>query len=270
MLWQHPASMTSTTQTTTTTNNANDQPGKLGISIDDLLGLQAACFEWADSYDAKDWERLSRCIAPTLRIDYRSFLNKLWPAMPAAEFIAMASSPTVLGDPLLRTQHFIGGTRWERVSATEAIGYHQLRVPHQKYTDATLKTVAVKGHAHSHNTHWYRKVEGEWKFAGLNPEIRWFEYDFDRVFEGGREAFGEEGEKKGEMERELVGRVSGVPVGIGGEKGEEDALDVLLAEVKGIGGGGGEEGVKRKAVSEGKDGGAAVEVKALGQGVYAS
>ena len=30
-----------------------------------------------------------------------------------------------------------------------------------------------------------------WKFAGLKPEIRWFEYDFDKVFESGRENFGE-------------------------------------------------------------------------------
>ena len=32
------------------------------------LGLNHALFEWADSYDAKDWERLSKCIAPTLRV----------------------------------------------------------------------------------------------------------------------------------------------------------------------------------------------------------
>ena len=49
----------------------------------------------------------------------------------------------------------------------------------------------MKGHAHSTNKHWYRKVDGEWKFAGLSPDIRWFEYDFDKVFEEGRENFGE-------------------------------------------------------------------------------
>lgn len=102
----------------------------------------------------------------------------------------MASSPSVLGDPLLKTQHFIGGTRWEKVSDTEVIGWHQLRVPHQKYTDATLTTVKVKGHAHSTNKHWYKKVDGVWKFAGLSPDIRWFEYDFDKVFAEGRDAHG--------------------------------------------------------------------------------
>jgi scytalone dehydratase len=151
----------------------------------------ASCFEWADSYDSKDWERLSKCIAPTLHVDYRSFLDKEWEAMPAAEFLTMASDPAVLGNPLLKTQHFIGGTRWEKVSDDEIIGWHQLRVPHQKYTDSTMSTVAVKGHAHSTNKHWYKKVDGEWKFAGLSPDIRWFEYDFDKVFAEGRESFGE-------------------------------------------------------------------------------
>lgn len=112
--------------------------------------------------------------------------------MPAEEFIAMISSPSVLGDPLLKTQHFIGGTKWERISETEVVGVHQLRVPHQRYTDATRSTVAVKGHAHSTNTHWYRKIDGAWRFAGLSPEIRWSEYDFDKVFAGGRGEFGEE------------------------------------------------------------------------------
>jgi scytalone dehydratase len=115
----------------------------------------------------------------------------MWEAMPAEEFVKMASDPHVLGDPSLKTQHFIGGTRWEKVSYTDAIGYHQLRVPHQKYTDASCKEVVVKGHAHSFNKHWYKKIDGVWKFAGLAPEIRWFEYDFDKVFQSGRDNFGE-------------------------------------------------------------------------------
>lgn len=112
--------------------------------------------------------------------------------MPAADFLAMASSPAVLGDVTLKTQHFIGGTRWEKVSDDLIVGWHQLRVPHQKYTDDTMKEVKVKGHAHGTNKHWYRRGEdGMWKFGGLAPEIRWCEYDFDKVFEEGRELLGE-------------------------------------------------------------------------------
>ena len=45
--------------------------------------------------------------------------------------------------------------------------------------------------AHSTNKHWYKKVDGVWKFAGLAPDIRWFEYDFDKVFEEGRKQHGD-------------------------------------------------------------------------------
>ncbi|KAK4695459.1 scytalone dehydratase, partial [Lecanoromycetidae sp. Uapishka_2] len=127
-----------------------------------------------------------------MRIDYLSFLDKIWEAMPADEYVAMASDPHVLGDPLLKTQHFIGSSKWEKVSDTEAIGWHQLRVPHQKYTDASRTEIAVKGHAHGSNQHWYRKIDGTWKFAGLAPIIRWGEFDFDKVFASGRETFGDQ------------------------------------------------------------------------------
>lgn len=61
-----------------------------------------------------------------------------------------------------------------------------------------MTEVAVKGHAHSTNKHWYKKVNGEWKFAGLSPEIRWSEFDFDKVFEEGRGEFGEVAEQAAE------------------------------------------------------------------------
>jgi len=182
-------------------------PGNL--TFEDFLGVSRAYFEWADSYDSKDWERLRKIVAPTLRIDYRSFLNKLWEAMPADEFVKMASDPHVLGDPTLKTQHFQGASTYEKVSDDEIIGYHQLRVPHQKYTDKSLTTVAVKGHAHSTNTHWYKKVDGEWKFAGLSPDIRWFEYDFDKVFAQGRDELGDT--EKEEEGAKLAQQAEGIP-----------------------------------------------------------
>ncbi|CAI6332006.1 unnamed protein product [Periconia digitata] len=156
-------------------------------NFEEILGCQGALFEWVESYDSKDWERLSRCIAPTLRIDYTSFLNKLWEDLPAAEFISMASNPHVLGNPLLKTQHFVGATKWVKNSDTEITGYHQMRVAHQKYENEDMKDVAVKGHAHGKSTICYRKLEGVWKFAGLEPDIRWSEYDHDKIFEHGRE-----------------------------------------------------------------------------------
>lgn len=106
-----------------------------------------------------------------------------WDAMPADEFVVMVSSPSVLGDKALMTQHFCGASKFEKVSDDEIAGWHQLRVPHQRYTDETRTEVKVKGHAHGTNQHFYKKIDGEWKFAGLKPEVRWFEYDFDKMFE---------------------------------------------------------------------------------------
>lgn len=140
-----------------------------------------------------------------MRVDYRSFLNKIWEALPADDYVAMASDPHVLGDPLLKTQHFIGSSKWEKIADDEVVGWHQLRVPHQRYTNETRTEVAVKGHAHGTNQHWYRKIDGVWKFAGLAPEIKWGEFDFDKVFESGRQTFGDE-----EKLREEVAITSGV------------------------------------------------------------
>ena len=120
--------------------------------------------------------------------------------MPQDEFVQMISHASVLGDGRLKTQHFVGQSRWERVSPSEVVGYHQLRVPHQRYERADLKDVAVKGHAHSTNVHWYRKVAGRWTFAGLNPDIRWTEYDFDRVFADGRDQFAQPGTSVGQLQ----------------------------------------------------------------------
>ncbi|ORY69632.1 putative scytalone dehydratase [Pseudomassariella vexata] len=151
-------------------------------AYEDVLGCQAALYEWAESYDTKDWERLSKCIAPILRIDYRAFLNKLWESMFAEQFLGMASDVKFLGNPRIKTQHFVGATKWVQTSEDEITGYHQMRVAHQKYADDALTEIAVKGHAHGKGTIWYRRVDGVWKFAGIEPDIRWSEYNHDKIF----------------------------------------------------------------------------------------
>jgi hypothetical protein len=38
------------------------------LKIADVAGCQHALFEWAESYDTKDWDRLAQCVAPTLHV----------------------------------------------------------------------------------------------------------------------------------------------------------------------------------------------------------
>jgi scytalone dehydratase len=103
--------------------------------------------------------------------------------MPAQEFLGMAFNERFLGNLRLKTQQFVGATKWVQHGEDGITGYHQMRVAHQKYADNDLKEVAVKGHAHGKATIWYRKVDGDWRFAGIQPDIRWSKYDHDKIWE---------------------------------------------------------------------------------------
>ncbi|KAG4421943.1 centractin- actin- protein of the dynactin complex [Cadophora malorum] len=157
---------------------------KKRLSLDDYLDLEALVFKWADSYDAKDWTLLESILAPRLLIDYTGIGKNCWPAMPATEFISMVTNDDFLGDPCIKTQHLLGAHYWERISDTYVIGHHQIRAAHQVYTEPDLKEVKLKGHSHATNIHYYTKVGGVWKFAGLKPTVRWNEHEFEKVFKG--------------------------------------------------------------------------------------
>jgi len=158
------------------------------ISFEDYLDLTGLMFDWGDSYDAKDWTRLESILAPTLVVDYTTIGKDKWDALSKKDFMAMITDDGFLGDPCVKTQHLLGATRWEKVSDTEVIGHHQLRAGHQVYTAPDLKEVKMKGHSHATNEHFYKKVDGVWKFAGLKPLVRWNEKDgendFEKVFKG--------------------------------------------------------------------------------------
>lgn len=104
--------------------------------------------------------------------------------MSVDSFLAMVSSPGFLGDPCIKTQHLLGATWWERISETEIVGHHQLRAAHLRLTGPDLQRVSRRGHSHPTNEHYYKKVDGKWKFAGLKPTVRWNEHDFEKVFKG--------------------------------------------------------------------------------------
>ncbi|PBP17985.1 conidial pigment biosynthesis scytalone dehydratase Arp1 [Diplocarpon rosae] len=147
--------------------------------------LQSLVFDWADSYDAKDWERLRSILAPTLHVDYTSIGKPcLWPQLSAADFMRMVTSERFLGNACLQTQHMLGAHYYERISDTQIIGHHQIRAAHQLYTSPDRTAVKLKGHVHASNVHFYTSVDGVWKFAGLKPTVRWSEHEFEKVFTG--------------------------------------------------------------------------------------
>lgn len=116
------------------------------------------------------------------QVDYSIIGHQCFPHMESEEFVSMMSSPDLLGDPLVRTQHLLGAARYESVSETEIVAVHQIRAAHQRYADLGLTSVAHRGHCYGSVKHWYRKIDGVWKLDGVRPEIYWNEHDFDKIF----------------------------------------------------------------------------------------
>lgn len=138
--------------------------------------------------------------------------------MPSSDFVGMMSSTGFLGDPLIHTQHFIGATKWRKLAPDHIEGVHQIRAAHQRYKptveakeDAAVanggdgdvkitdigaapvhsslkREVEAKGHGHAVITLTYRLIEKDgfkaWKWGGITTDIRWNEFDFDKIFKG--------------------------------------------------------------------------------------
>ncbi|GES64664.1 scytalone dehydratase [Aspergillus terreus] len=146
--------------------------------------LKEITFEWADSYDAKDWDRLRKILAPTLRVDYSEVTGESLKVVSRDEFVDIVSSENFVGDPLVDTQHLVGASRFTRASEDEVQGFHQIRAAHQRYTSPDKTQVEAKGHGHALIRHDYKRMDGKWLLAGLRPTVRWNEYDFEKIFKG--------------------------------------------------------------------------------------
>lgn len=104
------------------------------------------------------------------------------PEMSSDDFITMLSSPDLIGNPLIFTQHLIGVGSYECLSENEISAIYQVRGAHQSYSDSSLKVVARRGHGHGNVKHWYKRIDGVWKLAGVRPELYWAEHELSKMF----------------------------------------------------------------------------------------
>ncbi|KAK2757220.1 hypothetical protein FQN54_004734 [Arachnomyces sp. PD_36] len=152
------------------------------IELQDYLAIKQLAFEWADSMDNKDWDRLRSICAPTLMVDYSALGFPVFPRMEPEEFIHMIGSPNLLGDPLVRTQHLLGAVKFQSLPDNEILSVHQIRAAHQRYADTDLADVTYRGHGYGSVNLWYKKIDEVWKLSGVRPQIYWSELDFDKIF----------------------------------------------------------------------------------------
>lgn len=154
------------------------------LSAEDLNGLNRSVFEWADSLDTKDWERLAANLAPELYVDYRALTLSCWPKMSAAEYVRRSRHEQWMGDPAICTQHLVGASYYKRITVDEVEARHQLRAFHQVHHNETRACATLRGHGASGSTHWYRKIDGIWKLSGIRPNLYWTEKNAVHDFNG--------------------------------------------------------------------------------------
>ncbi|KAG9244475.1 putative scytalone dehydratase [Calycina marina] len=129
---------------------------KKAIPFEDYLELNECAFNWVDSYEVN-------VTAPT---------STRWETINADDSMAIMTDQGFLSDVTERTQHLLVMICWERVGNRS----HR-QPPTAFYIDATLTTVKTSGHSHATKGHCYVKIDGAWKFTGLNAKARWNEHD---------------------------------------------------------------------------------------------
>lgn len=127
------------------------------------------------------------------QIDYAKVNNAKFVDLPADDFVTMMKNPLFLGDSNIDSQHMLGLSKWEKISASEILSHHQSRAAHMRWNEGR-KTVAAKGHGHGLVTTTYKLVDGEWKWAGIKTKVRFNEHEFEKVFIGSAGKFDEKDE----------------------------------------------------------------------------
>jgi scytalone dehydratase len=103
-------------------------------------------------------------------VDYSDLTGQVHEDMPAEEFVAMASSPKMFGNPLLRTQHLLGGARLEVVSSNEVTARHQVRSESIQLSEEDSKSVVDISSRRVVVTMTYVKINGQWRISGMKPK----------------------------------------------------------------------------------------------------
>lgn len=145
----------------------------------DYISIGNIGFEWAQSYDLKDWERLRKILAPAVTLDFRGIkgVETLFENLSTDEFVTMLSNPELLGNKRLQTQHLMGLKKYELLDDGRICVHYQMRAAHQLYNDDDLTSMRNKGHGHGVTTHTYQKIEEEWKLAVSASTCEWTEFD---------------------------------------------------------------------------------------------
>lgn len=103
--------------------------------------------------------------------------------LTAKEFLQLSDNKNRLGG-LVDCIHHVGASKFERTGKDTITGHHQIRVEYKRYRTMEKKETEVeaRGHGLTMMLHYYKKVDGKWKLAGVKPQKRLDEFNFPQIF----------------------------------------------------------------------------------------
>ncbi|KAH7355763.1 Scytalone dehydratase [Pyrenochaeta sp. MPI-SDFR-AT-0127] len=96
------------------------------ITFEEYLALSRITFEWADSYDSKQFDRLAAILGPSVTLDYSDAFGQKPITMTRAAFMKLSDNPNRLGG-IVDCIHHIGGSKYDRTGPDSVTGFHQVR-----------------------------------------------------------------------------------------------------------------------------------------------
>ena len=87
--------------------------------------LTRLTYDWAESYDSKDFKLFASIMAPTVTLDYTEGWGQPPVTLQSAELIKLLSSENSIGG-LVDGMHVIGGSKYDRTSEDEVVGSIQV------------------------------------------------------------------------------------------------------------------------------------------------
>ncbi|KAJ6021375.1 NTF2-like protein [Penicillium herquei] len=144
------------------------------------LLCQNILFDWAESLDTKNWDKLDSLFTRSITVDYGGVVGFENVSTPKG-FIESLAHPASLGKDAISTQHFVGATKWEEVSEKKWVVTYQIRVAHwHSKQGADVRNA----NGYGLNTMEFELTEEGWKIVHLKVRPRMMEGDIAAVLSG--------------------------------------------------------------------------------------
>jgi scytalone dehydratase len=103
--------------------------------------------------------------------------------LTADQFLELSKNKNRLGG-LVDCIHHVGASKFERTGPDTVTGHHQVFVKYKRYRSMVKKEdeVEATGEGLTMMLHYYQKVDGNWKLAGVKPQVRMSQFNFPEIF----------------------------------------------------------------------------------------